>query len=204
MRMIPLNKEGRQQARKFYIREGARPITTDGCSSIVYYYESAGRLYAQAFRGTAAKPSWHYAFRTEQQREDYAQNWLRNEQQSIQRTADRQAKAAEARANFINPYKVGDILHSSWGYDQTNVEFFQVVEVGARSITIREISASCVETGFMSGTVTAQPDKFIGEPIRRTIQIGVSYDGKVHHSVCSPIHGHLYTGGNSQHCSWYA
>jgi hypothetical protein len=34
----------------------------------------------------------------------------------------KQAKQ-EARAKFQNPYKPGDILHHSWGYEQTNCDF---------------------------------------------------------------------------------
>lgn len=36
--------------------------------------------------------------------------------------------------------KVGDIFSTSWGYDQTNVDFFQVVElVGNLSVRVREV-----------------------------------------------------------------
>lgn len=40
---------------------------------------------------------------------------------------------------------VGDILYSSWGYDQTNVDFFQVVSVTKASVRVREIAKTCVE-----------------------------------------------------------
>lgn len=46
----------------------------------------------------------------------------------------------EARATFENPYKVGDFLYSSWGYEQTNREFYQVIEVGKNSLKIREVA----------------------------------------------------------------
>lgn len=36
--------------------------------------------------------------------------------------------------------QVGDIFSASWGYDQTNVDFFQVIElVGALSVRVREV-----------------------------------------------------------------
>lgn len=34
--------------------------------------------------------------------------------------------------------KVGDIFYTSWGYDQTNVEFLQVVRVSASSVWVQE------------------------------------------------------------------
>ena len=34
--------------------------------------------------------------------------------------------------------KVGDIFYTSWGYDQTNVEFLQVVRVSESSVWVQE------------------------------------------------------------------
>ena len=45
--------------------------------------------------------------------------------------------------------KVGDILYSSWGYDQTNIEFFKVVKVSDFSVWIQGIGKEIVEvTGW--------------------------------------------------------
>lgn len=48
--------------------------------------------------------------------------------------------------------KVGDVFHMSWGYDQTNNDFFQVVELcGEQSVRVREVSLEFTSTaiGFM-------------------------------------------------------
>ena len=45
--------------------------------------------------------------------------------------------------------KVGDILYSSWGYDQTNIDFYKVVKVSEFSVWIQELSKKIVEiTGW--------------------------------------------------------
>lgn len=45
--------------------------------------------------------------------------------------------------------KVGDILYSSWGYDQTNIEFFKVVKVSEFSVWIQQVGSKIVEvTGW--------------------------------------------------------
>jgi hypothetical protein len=38
--------------------------------------------------------------------------------------------------------KVGDFFYSSWGYDQTNVDFYEVVAVtpSGKSVKVREVS----------------------------------------------------------------
>ena len=59
-----------------------------------------------------------------------------------------------------HPLKLGDILVSSWGYDQTNVDFYQVVRVTRSSVGIRQIKADVSETGFMSGQSVPRVGEF--------------------------------------------
>ncbi len=68
-----------------------------------------------------------------------------------------------ARARFENPYKEGDILHHSWGYDQTNCDFYQVVGVKKASVVLRKISTQRVpgSEGFMSESLMPLKDGFI-------------------------------------------
>lgn len=58
------------------------------------------------------------------------------------------AKAAKP-AEKVNKFgvKVGDIFHASWGYDQTNNDFFQVVAlVGEQSVRVREVNPVCMKS----------------------------------------------------------
>lgn len=69
-------------------------------------------------------------------------------------------KNNEANITRINKYgvRVGDIFCSSWGYDQTNVDFFQVVAlVGESSVRVREVNPPIIEeeaTGPMAAHYT--------------------------------------------------
>jgi len=63
--------------------------------------------------------------------------------------------------NMKNPYKKGDILYSSWGYDQTNVNFFQVIKTKPKSVVLRSISGDYTETGFMSGQTKPKKNVFV-------------------------------------------
>ena len=63
-------------------------------------------------------------------------------------------KQTGSKPEVTNKYgvKVGDIFKSSWGYEQTNVDFFQVVElVGSCSVRIREVSLPMIEEVGISG-----------------------------------------------------
>lgn len=47
--------------------------------------------------------------------------------------------------------KVGDLFHASWGYDQTNNNFFQVVAlVGESSVRVREVNLVCEDAQGVS------------------------------------------------------
>lgn len=59
--------------------------------------------------------------------------------------------------------KIGDIFHYSWGYEQTNVNYFQVVELkGTKQVIIKEISYETTETtGLDSYKVKPCKDVFL-------------------------------------------
>lgn len=59
--------------------------------------------------------------------------------------ANKPAKATEKTNKF--GIKVGDIFHASWGYDQTNNNFFQVVAlVGETSVRVREVAPAIIDS----------------------------------------------------------
>ena len=67
--------------------------------------------------------------------------------------AAQKATAAPKKAEAVNKYgvKVGDLFRASWGYEQTNNDFFQVVElVGASSVRVREVFPEIVSTKAVS------------------------------------------------------
>jgi hypothetical protein len=108
---------------------------------------------------------------------------------------DRLAEKAKARQEFVNPYKVGDILNSCWGYDQTNREFYQVVAVGNRSLKLRRIGCESVRTtSWCSDEVSPIKDKFIKDEVHR---VNIVVWGTGGYSIKSPIYGnlHKYEGG---------
>ncbi len=67
---------------------------------------------------------------------------------------------------------VGEILLSSWGYEQTNCDFYQIVKVSDKSIWIQEIDVESKLCSYMSCEVRPIKDKFKKESkvIRKTIK----------------------------------
>ena len=65
------------------------------------------------------------------------------------------------RQAFVNPYKLGDIFRSSWGYDQTNVDYYEVTEVNGKHVVIEAIGKLYTETGRDCGRCIPQPGTFL-------------------------------------------
>ena len=84
-----------------------------------------------------------------------------NEKKCWYRKLNYTGTGAEKR-NYLG-VKVGDIFHYSWGYEQTNANYFQVVALkGTKQVVIREISYETVETtGIDSYRVKAVKDSFL-------------------------------------------
>lgn len=78
---------------------------------------------------------------------------------------------------------VGDVLRCEWGYDQTNVDYYQVTElVGKTMVEIRRIEAEEIKDMPMQGWSTPRCNRFIGEPLRRKAK-GSSVRIKSHSSA---------------------
>ncbi len=87
-------------------------------------------------------------------------------------------KELERSRAYKPPEKIGigAILSSSWGYGQTNVDYYQVTGMSSsgKTVTLREVAALDVQqgqrgAGAMSGKKRALPDEFTGKPFQRRI-----------------------------------
>jgi len=150
MRMYGKSKEERLAAR--YIPKDARCILEHENGSAAYAYEQAfptgqTKFYAIAYRGTAHRSEFHYSYRSAEQR-DLA---IWNFKISVEQQLERRSKAQKERAAGVCEFKVGDIVNTSWGYDQTNVDFYVVTRLSKACVWVRPIHSDSEATGHMSG-----------------------------------------------------
>ena len=66
----------------------------------------------------------------------YLDGYLKNKEQYEQARQERKDKRKLTRDHDI---KVGDIFYTMWGYDQTNIDFYEVVAVRGSRIDLREL-----------------------------------------------------------------
>lgn len=130
-------------------------------------YERGAVPLAKVWRGKAENPTWHYRFSSPENRETWIATMKQLADQRVAEAEKRKAERAEHRANFraADHVKVGDVFCHSWGYDQTNIEFFQVVEVLPKSVKVREIAKQQIGGGgsAMSATVKPCPGQFLAK-----------------------------------------
>ena len=165
----------------------------------VVTYDKAGVLLAAAWWGRSAKTTWHYRFASAEQRNArIAQFWESCERSAkfkAERKEQRRADADKTAGNI----KVGTILSGSWGYDQTNAELYEVVEIHGKRVGIRELKAQTVEgsEGFMSQSIKPLPGQYCGPVIYRLI----TGSGVKLHESC---HLHVSDATSAHYSSWYA
>lgn len=94
----------------------------------------------------------------------------------------------------------------SWGYEQTNVDFYQITEIKGKQLILQEIGGEMVkQTSHDSGRIKPEINSFKGEPMKKNIQFSV-YNGNVNYYVkMDGARGQLsiYTNGEEgSYCSW--
>jgi hypothetical protein len=132
-----------------------------------------GRLYAVAYMGRSLTPyncsggaGCAYYFRTEERRREWIAECFRRAAAWAERKAADKAQKAAARAAG-HKLAVGDVLRASWGYDQTNIDYYEVTAlVGTTMVEVREIGKQSVETQSMVGKCVPAPGEYIG-PAKR-------------------------------------
>lgn len=122
---------------------------------VAYCYQSDRGPAFVAYKGRQGKAARHYAFPDSERRDASLAAFVKQE------TEAQDWKRARREAG--HGLDVGDIVYSSWGYEQTNVDFFEIVRVpSGRSAVVRKIEQDTIESapGSMCGKTTPKPGQF--------------------------------------------
>ena len=98
----------------------------------IWIYTKDTGLYAAAFPIKAKNSIWHYRFKNREQLDGKIK-------ELVDSRLARKKEVAERKAKRLAPHslKVGDILYASWGYDQTNIDWFKVDKlIGKSKVTL--------------------------------------------------------------------
>lgn len=166
----------------------------------------AGKAILRLWKPKAIKPYANYSFKTKEDAYKYAYEQderITNHQKLV---AERKA-ARKGSPEMIDAVKVGDIFHHSWGWEQTNADFYQVIAKNGRHVTVREIKDRWADNNrqgmsSMSADVVPVPDAFKdnAEPVTKLLQFS---DGKPYITMSSYGFCDLWDG-RPVYTSWYA
>ncbi len=146
----------------------------------------------------SGKPKWNLRFKSTERMMEYAAQWL----DALQKSKDSQAayrlsRRDSARA-FAESVHVDQVFSSSWGYEQTNVDFYQVVAKRGMTVSLRRIGSSMVDSsGPMAGHVVASLGRWLDEEliVKRISDGGVRFSA---YKFATPW------DGQPKYMSWYA
>jgi hypothetical protein len=183
--------------RNWYAPEGAVRLTHKATGYIAFIYERGGKPCAAGFFPRSQKPCFQYSYSSETNREKKVREFFANGETALARkVAEREQRKADT-----HKLEVGTILRTSWGYDQTNVDFYKVVSiVSDKTVELIEIGRTDASKnsgyGSMAGHVVPDPDKEIGKSFRRrATSRGALIENRRYASVWE---------GQPCYVSWYA
>lgn len=117
------------------------------------------------------KVEFNYRFGTRERMAEFLTNFLVGLAETDKRKEERKIARAAAKVAALETVKEGDLFVASWGWEQTNIDAYQVVAKKGATVTLREIAVASVEgsEAFMSDRVVPLKDRFIGEEFKKRI-----------------------------------
>ncbi len=151
--------------RESYIPKKSTKVSDKNSDAIAYISDDIVRgkvLYSvTAFCAKRQKPDLHAYCKSPAAREAEVRRFFESRRLSV----ELKAKARDQNKPN-NRLVVGQVLTGSWGYDQTNVEAWQVIAlIGTATVKIQRVGLMATNsTGDMSGYVIPCPNQFTTPP----------------------------------------
>lgn len=155
------------------------------------------------------KPQFFIKFRDLQRMEEFLLYWIKVREERAEEVRKNKQLAKEAMELASQAFKIGDIYYDSWGWEQTNIDFYQILEVKAKSVVVKRISERyCESEGLssMAARVAPVPNNFIGEQEVKRVKVFAKEGQKPEYYIKSK-HGWISKydrGEQGVYSSWYA
>jgi len=179
-------------------KKNAKIEVTDLYKIVRYEIEKNGNTYPAlcCFAGESSKEYNRFYYHNTDEMEKVISNFKANCESNAKRKQERR----KVRAEYIPTSKPGDIFVCSWGYEQTNIDFYLLLEIKNKTGLFVEIGSKRVEGSTyshgMACNVVANPDVRVGEAFKKRIGEGE------HISLESYKYCHKWDG-KPEYCSWY-
>lgn len=157
--------------REFYVPSGYvqfKPELGDYPKDLFACYVNKEKPMAVFFVGKQSKPIWHYKFKDNLE----MKNKILSKIESLMSWHEKKIEKRKIKKDPTT-LKEGDILYTSWGYEQTNVDWYQVTKIISHNmVEIRAIYGERSPDELMDrGTTIPKKDAFIPgiKPMRKRV-----------------------------------
>lgn len=183
-----------------YIPKGAIKVADKKSDAVAYLFPSQtgnGKPAMKVFYGKQSKPVAYFVYPDEAQRaKRIAEYFKARQERQARKDAEKAQRAAQTRG-----VEVGQFMAASWGYDQTNVNFYKVTkligETMAEVVAVGQIDVGAKEGGASMSTNVI--------PMEEPKDGAKTYKVRVKAGAAS-INGNYASvwDGKPKYCSWYA
>lgn len=182
-------------------------------NGMVFKKSIESRVMVVAYSKRRLKPDFYYSFPDDAKAEQYINDWSSLHIKRVEEAEQEKERQKKLNGMVKEVVSVGDVFASSWGYEQTNVDYYQLIGFkGKQTGLFKQIASHIAEdTGYMSARVLPTVDEFINdEVIEKKININEHYSTKelgARITISSFETAYLKTKdaeGNysSDYCSW--
>jgi len=185
-------------------RTGSKSITIDGINAECFLYmNDSGQPCACCYKGKSDKSKFRYRYIDTFHAVEAINGFLQMIEAKQESDRLYKIEQLQKKKEIFKQVEVGSIFVSSWGYDQTNVDAYQVIEKkGTATVILREIGLNIIENsdhGNMSCSVLPDKDSFLekSEPFEKRVN-GYGITMNSYSTAC------LWDGESSFYNSWYA
>ena len=138
----------------------------------VLVLKNEDRLIAVAWSGKRSKYDWYYRFRDKKQMDKYISDYFCKLEDRARLKIESKEQKKKEKLEFFDSIQIGDIFVDSWGYDQTQNEFYKVTKKLKASIKVVKIGSKTVANYTSALLVEPVPDAVISKEITKVPQDG--------------------------------
>jgi hypothetical protein len=120
-----------------------------------------GMVWMQCFSGKGSKPVHNWLVKPERFEKVVAE-FFASVESGMKAKAERRAAIKTRQTETLAGIKVGTVLVNTWGWEQTNVDFYEVLAVLPKSLKVAPIAKTYREEMFMAGHAMPRPGVIIG------------------------------------------
>lgn len=150
------------EGKKFFV-EGSERYEWPEIKRVVYAHHDLKIMIV--WEGNRKKPvsNYRYDANSFEKALESEKNW---NDRRVQEIKDYEQQCKEDCEKILKESKVGDVFVGSWGFEQTNVNFYQIVSIKGKKFGFREIKSKAdYNSHYMTGKKVPLENEFLNEEV---------------------------------------